>query len=149
VKNQKTIVSLVSLVFAICGLMLSACGNQPSSAEAVEPITLEKIEGTDRHRLILTDHAAKRLDIQTAPVGETMMDESTYLTVPYSTLIYDLEGEVWVYINSETLTYHREKVVVEMIDGDTVLLKDGPPSGTMVVTTAVAELYGADTGVGK
>ncbi|MGD2026405.1 MAG: hypothetical protein PVI99_01200 [Anaerolineales bacterium] len=144
-KYQKTIYLIIIM---ICGLMLSACGNQSTSAEAVEPIHLEKIDDT-RNKLTLTEHAAQRLDIQTTPVSETMMDENTYLMVPYSTIIYDLEGEVWIYINPEPLTYQREKVVVEMIDGDSVLLKEGPATGTMVVTTGVAELYGADTGVGK
>jgi len=136
------------IIIIICGLVLSACVTPPSSAEAVEPIQIEKIDGT-RNKLTLTEHAAQRLDIQTAPVTETMMDENTYLMIPYSTIIYDLEGEVWIYINPEPLTYQREKVVVEMIDGDSVLLKEGPAAGTMVVTIGVPELYGADTGVGK
>lgn len=144
-KYQKNIFIIIIM---ICGLVLSACGNQSTSAEAVEPIQLEKIDST-RNKLTLTEHAAQRLDIQTAPVTETMMDENTYLMVPYSTIIYDLEGEVWIYINPEPLTYQREKVVVEMIDGDSVLLKEGPAAGTMVVTIGVPELYGADTGVGK
>lgn len=144
-KYQKTIFLIIIM---ICGLVLSACGNQSTSAEAVEPIHLEKIDDS-RNKLTLTEHAAQRLDIQTAPVTETMMDENTYLMVPYSTIIYDLQGEVWIYINPEPLTYQREKVVVEMIDGDSVFLNEGPAAGTMVVTTGVAELYGADTGVGK
>jgi hypothetical protein len=69
--------------------------------------------------------------------------------VPYSTIIYDLTGGVWVYVNPAPLTYHREQVVVETIDGDSVLLSEGPPAGTMVVTIGVPELHGADTGVGK
>ena len=135
-------------ILVICGLVLSACGNNPTSAEKVEPITLEKIDDT-RNRLILTERAAERLDIQTAPVGETTMDEGTYLVVPYSAIIYDLTGGVWVYVNPAPLTYHREQVSVETIDGESVLLKDGPSVGTMVVTIGVPELYGSDTGVGK
>ena len=69
--------------------------------------------------------------------------------VPYSTIIYDLTGGVWVYVNLAPLTYQREQVVVETIDGDSVLLSEGPTAGTMVVTIGVPELYGADTGVGK
>lgn len=144
-KNQKII---LLTIFLICGMILSACGKQVSSAEQVEPIQLEKLDDS-RNKLILTSRAAERLDVQTAAVSETMMNEQTYLTVPYSTIIYDLEGGTWIYVNPEPLTYHREKVEVEMIDGNMVLLKAGPPAGTMVVTTAVAELYGADTGVGK
>jgi hypothetical protein len=136
------------IILLICGIVLTACGNNPTSAEKIEPISLEKIDET-RNRLILTERAAQRLDIQTVAVSETTMDESTYLVVPYSTIIYDLTGEVWIYINPAPLTYHREHVVVETIDGDSVLLKEGPPVGTMVVTVGVAELYGSDTGVGK
>ena len=144
-KYQKTI---FFFILVICGLVLSACGNNPTSAEKVEPITLEKIDDT-RNRLILTERAAERLDIQTVPVGETTMDEGTYLVVPYSAIIYDLTGGVWVYVNPAPLTYHREQVSVETIDGESVLLKDGPSVGTMVVTIGVPELYGSDTGVGK
>jgi len=144
-KYQKTIFFFILVIF---GLVLSACGNNPTSAEKIEPITLEKIDDT-RNRLILTERAAERLDIQTAAVSETTMAENTYLVVPYSAIIYDLTGEVWVYINPAPLTYHREPVTVETIDGDSVLLKDGPAVGTMVVTIGVPELYGSDTGVGK
>ena len=144
-KYQKTI---FFFILVMCGLVLSACGNNPTSAEKIEPITLEKIDDT-RNRLILTDRAAERLDIQTVAVSETSMDESTYLVVPYSSIIYDLTGGVWVYVNPAPLTYHREQVIVETIDGESVLLTDGPAVGTMVVSIGVPELYGSDTGVGK
>ncbi len=145
-KHQKRILFFILM---ICGLVLSACGNTATQADELEPVTLEEIEGSDLHKLTLSEHAAQRLDIQTAPVGETMIGDDTYLVVPYSTIIYDLTGGVWVYVNPAPLTYHREQVVVETIEGDSVLLKDGPPVGTMVVTVGVPELYGADTGVGK
>jgi predicted small secreted protein len=135
-------------IFVICGVVLAACGNTHTGGEKIQPISLEEIDET-RNRLILTERAAQRLDIQTAPVSETMMEEMTYLVVPYSTIIYDLTGGVWVYVNPAPLTYQREQVVVETIDGDSVLLSEGPPAGTMVVTIGVPELYGADTGVGK
>lgn len=144
-KDGKT---FIFIIIVFCGLILSACGNNPTSAEKIEPITLEKIDDT-RNRLVLTERAAERLDIQTVAMSETMMDENTYLVVPYSAILYDLTGDVWVYINPAPLTYQRERVDVETIEGDSVLLKDGPAVGTMVVTIGVPELYGADTGVGK
>jgi len=42
----------------------------------------------------------------------------------------------------------RTQVRVDRIDGDVALLLDGPPSGTSVVTVGLAELFGAETGVG-
>ncbi len=137
------------LIIMICGLVLSACGNTVTQADEIEPVVLEEIEGSDRNQLTLSEHAAQRLDIQTAEISETMVEDDTFLVVPYSAIIYDLTGGVWLYINTAPLTYHREEVVVETIVGDSVLLKEGPPVGTMVVSVGVPELYGADTGVGK
>lgn len=69
--------------------------------------------------------------------------------VPYSALIYDLNGDTWVYISPEPLVFMCHPVTVEYIEGDRAILSDGPPVGTTVATVGVAELYGADTGIGK
>jgi hypothetical protein len=54
-----------------------------------------------------------------------------------------------MYISPAPLTYVREPITVDYIEGDMVVLVDGPAAGTEVVTVGVAELYGADTGIGK
>jgi multidrug efflux pump subunit AcrA (membrane-fusion protein) len=110
---------------------------------------VEPIEGTELNRLTLTEKAAERLDLQTAQVSEEQVDGTQRLVVPYSAVIYDLEGKTWIYINPEPLTYVREPVTIDYIEGDMVVLVDGPASGTAVVTVGVPELYGADTGIGK
>ena len=69
--------------------------------------------------------------------------------IPYSAVIYDLTGDTWVYTNPEPLTYVREPISVDYIEGDMAVLEDGPSAGTLVATVGVAELYGMDTGVGK
>ncbi|MDX1414250.1 MAG: hypothetical protein R3293_08660 [Candidatus Promineifilaceae bacterium] len=71
------------------------------------------------------------------------------LIVPYSAVIYGLNGETWVYVNTAPLTYMRQEITVEHIDGGDAYLSSGPPAGTAIVTVGVAELFGADTGVGK
>jgi multidrug efflux pump subunit AcrA (membrane-fusion protein) len=110
---------------------------------------VEAIEGTELNRLTLTEKAAQRLDIQTAQVREEQVDGAQRLVVPYSALIYDLEGKTWIYISPQPLTYVREPVTVDQIEGDMVVLVEGPATGTEVVTVGVAELYGTDTGIGK
>jgi hypothetical protein len=69
--------------------------------------------------------------------------------VPYSAIVYGLNGETWVYTNPESLTFTRQLVTVDYIEGGQVVLLDGPPPGTEVVTVGAALLLGADTGVGK
>jgi hypothetical protein len=68
--------------------------------------------------------------------------------VPYSAVLYDVHGDAWVYTSAEALTYTRQKVVLDYIDGDMAYLTEGPPAGTSVVTVGVSELFGAESGVG-
>lgn len=69
--------------------------------------------------------------------------------VPYSSVIYDLAGDTWVYTNPQPLTFIRHKVNVDYIEGDLAVLSEGPPEGTPVVTAGVAQLFGVEFGVGK
>ena len=76
-------------------------------------------------------------------------DQGPQLIVPVASLIYDLNGGTWIYISREPLQFLRFPVVVDYILDDMVVLSEGPPAGTKVVVVGVAELHGADTGVGK
>jgi hypothetical protein len=69
--------------------------------------------------------------------------------IPYSAVIYGVEGETWVYLNPEPLVYVRQAIVIDYIEGDQVYLLEGPELGSTVVTMGVAELFGAETGVSK
>jgi hypothetical protein len=134
----------------IAGLQLTACGQTPSvTASKVAPAKVEKIEGTELNRVVLTEKAAQRLAIQTAPVREEQMNGAARKVIPYAAVIYDLKGATWTYTSPEPLTFVRQAITVDYIEGDVVVLVDGPAAGTAVVTVGVAELYGADTGIGK
>ena len=69
--------------------------------------------------------------------------------VPYNAVIYDLEGDTWVYTSPAPLTFVRHHVKVDYIDDDTAILTEAPPVGTKVVSVGVAELFGAEFGIGK
>jgi len=99
--------------------------------------------------VILTAEAAKRLDIQTAPVHDAQVRGKLRKVVPYAAVFYDLNGATWVYINLEPLNFVRASISVDYIDGDLAVLSDGPPSGTEVVTVGAPELYGTEFGVGQ
>jgi len=136
------------VVLSIAALQLAACSQTSSTATKTEPAKVEKIEGTDFNRVILSEKAAQRLDIQTAAVREEQVGGQRKM-IPYSAVIYDLQGKTWAYTSPEPLTFLRQPVTVLDIEGDTAILADGPPAGTQVATVGVAELYGADTGIGK
>ena len=142
---------MVVVLLILAALPLAACSSQasPVTASKVQPAQVEKIEGTELNRGTLTEMAAQRIDLQTAPVREEQVDGTQRLVVPYSAVIYDLEGATWAYISPAPLTFVREPITVDYIEGDMVVLVDGPAAGTEVVTVGVPELYGADTGIGK
>jgi hypothetical protein len=140
---------LVVLVFS--ALLLTACGGDqaPVTGEKVEPSKVEPIEGSEYSRLILTEKAVERLDIQTTTVSIEEMNGSQYKVIPYAAVMYGLEGETWAYTNPEALVYVRQSILIDHIDGDLALLTEGPEVGTMVVTVGASMLYGAEVGVSK
>lgn len=96
------------------------------------------------------DEEANLVDGQRLMVELAMKGgEGLRLVVPFSSLLYDIYGETWIYISPEPLQFIRVPVVVDYIEGDLVVLEEGPEVGTEVVTVGVAELHGTDTGVGK
>jgi hypothetical protein len=122
---------------------LSACGGSSDTA-VNESAVVEEVAGTDLSRITLTPEAAKRLDIKTGNV-ETRGGATV---VPYSAVFYSPTGETWTYTNPEGLTFVRQRIVVDSIDGVRAQLSKGPEPGTKVATVGVAELYGAESGLG-
>jgi hypothetical protein len=69
--------------------------------------------------------------------------------VPYSSVIYEIDGKTWVYTNPEGTAYVRAPVTVDWIEGDRAILSDGPSVGTRVASVGASQLYGAEFRTGK
>jgi hypothetical protein len=91
--------------------------------------------------VILTEKAAERIGVETVSASGT--------SVPYAAVIYDTEGNTWIYTNPEPLTFVREQIVIDRIEGDTAFLAESLPGELNVVTMGVIEIYGTETGVSK
>ncbi len=133
------------LVLIAAGMSLSACGGSeeagyPESASHHEPAKLEAIEGTDVKRVVFSAEGAERTGLQTAPIRQ----DGQRKVMPYAALIYDAEGNAYTYTSPERLTYVRQKIEVDRVEGDSVVLSVGPPAGTEVVTVGAAEVYGTE-----
>ena len=138
----------LTVVLSLCTVLATACGSTAgtatSNARAEEPARVEPIAGTELSRVILTEEAAHRLDLQTEEARTEEVEGELHLVISYAALIYDVEGEAWAYTNPEPLTFVRHSLEIEDIEGDLVVLAEGPPAGTAVVTVGAAELYGAE-----
>lgn len=137
---------IVALMLLLC-LPLAACSQnvEDNSTERDGPVKVEHLNGVEPTRLTLTAEAAKRLDIQIAPVDNTQLGDGQRMVIPYSAILYDVQGNTWVYTNPEPLIFVRSPIIVDYIHGDQAFLLSGPPSGSNVVTIGAAELYGSET----
>lgn len=132
------------------GLALSACTQESAQGESatVEPATVEHVEGSEVSRLTLTARAAERLGIQMTAIRATKVAGKARTVIPYGAVLYDPNGDTWVYVAREPRSYLREPISVDYIQGDQAVLTDGPATGTLVVTVGAAELHGTEVGVG-
>ena len=134
------------LVLIAAGVVpLSACSEASSgydyeTASHHEPAKLEPIKGTDVQRVIFDAEAAKAVGLETAPIRQNGQGK----IMPYAALIYDAEGGTYAYTAPKPLTYVRKEISIDHFDGDSVVLSDGPPVGTEVVTVGVDEVYGTE-----
>lgn len=140
-KRHRHLWALVGLL--VVPLLLTACGGSGTEHEAASAAVVEEVEGTDLHKVTLTPAAAERLDIKTSAVRAN----GSGRVIPYAAVLYSPTGETWAYTNPEGLTFVREAIVVERIEGNRALLTKGPAPGSKVATAGVAELYGAESGI--
>jgi hypothetical protein len=136
---------LSALLAPICALLLlSGCRDLTTEEEVgYEPAAVEPIEGSDVARVILTDDAARRIRLDTAPV----MSQGELTVVPESAIWVDVNGDEWVYTNPETLVFVRAQVVVDRYDAGSAFLRDGPAPGTEVASIGVPQLIGSEFGI--
>jgi hypothetical protein len=142
---------LASLAILIAvSLQLAACRSpqtaaEPAGEEAGPARVVHNEGGPEASRVTLTEDAVKRLDIHAESVRDVELEGATQRVVPYDAVLYDPEGETWMYTNPEPRVYVRTHITVESIVGTLAVLKNGPPAGTSVVTTGAAELFGAES----
>ncbi len=130
------------LVAAFVAVAPAAC----KQAEAVETehyqaSKITPAEHGDHPTVTITKLAASQIGLETEPIAKSGGGTS----IPYAAILYDAaEGQPYVFVNPKGLTFHREDVDIDSVDGDTVQLSDSPPAGTQVVTVGVPQIHGAE-----
>jgi hypothetical protein len=127
--------------------VVAGCGAaQPPTAD--KPAVVVPIEGTDLSKVILTQEAADRIGIKTAPAEIVAVAGGAKKTaIPLAAVVYDPDGVTWVYTKVERLTFVRERVIIGSLKGDLAILQSGPSPGVEVVIVGAAELLGSEYGV--
>ena len=130
------------VLILLAGLAVSACKEVETETETgYVPARLDPVKGSDDlKRVTFTSRAAERVGLRIAPVRRS----GGRMQVPYAALVYDPEGKTYVYKSLSPLTFVREEVQVDRIEGNRALLSDSVPLGTGVVSIGAAEVYGAE-----
>ena len=148
--------AVVALLIAVLPAASYAGGGKSIGKDSgIVPVHLEAIPDSDIKKVVLTADAAKRCGIVLVAIEELQVPPKrkasgkvTRRVIPYASLIYTPDGGEWVYTSPSNLSFVREPVSIAYIDGDIAVLTAGPDAGVQVVTTGVAEVYGAEFGVG-
>jgi hypothetical protein len=136
-------VTIAAAALAAAAVAVSGCKEvETEASHGYEPSKLEEVKGAgdELKRVVFTAEGAQRTGLKTAPVRQ----DGRHAVLPYEALIYDADGGTWVYTSTGKLTYLRQEVEVDHIDGNRVVLTKGPNVGTPVVTVGAAEVYGAE-----
>jgi hypothetical protein len=134
----------LALMAGSLALTLAGCTQVEESKSTYSPTSVKPVKGHDDiQQVTFTAQAAQRAGVRTATVRTSGHETS----IPYAALIYNEDGDTFTYVNTKPLVYLRERIGVDRIAGDRVLLRHGPPIGDRVVTTGAAEVYSAEFGV--
>jgi hypothetical protein len=133
------------LALLLAAIAVAGCSEVESAAvDGYHPSAVEEVEGSEAKQVTLTDEGARRTGLRLAAV--TISGDRR--VVPYEALIYDGQGTPWVYASKDgKLSFRRAGLTVDRIEGDRVLLTEGPSAGTKVVTQGASEVYGAELGI--
>ena len=134
---------ITTLALIVAALALVSC-NREKVATVHHPAKLDSTETKGIMRVTIEAKAAERIGLQTGEIREEQVNGATRRTMPYGAIMYDTKGKTWAFTSAGPLSFVRKEVVVADIVGDKVILADGPPTGTVIVTVGAAELMGAE-----
>jgi hypothetical protein len=123
-----------------------------TSAEAPAPkppVSLATVPGNENVKQVtLVPEARQRLGIATALLAESPVavngSTAVHKVIPYAAVVYHTDGSTWTFVETADRTFVREPISVEVIQGQTAVLKSGPTVGSKVVVVGASELLGAE-----
>ncbi len=74
----------------------------------------------------------------------TLTDGGMRKVIPYSSVLYWVDGRSWVYTRTGPFTFLRRPVRIDYIAGGQAILRSGPPVGSTVVRVGASELLGTE-----
>jgi hypothetical protein len=137
-----------ALVVVALAAVLGGCGGSSPSPQPLSA-KLVPVQGSSIPDVVLTQLGAERIGIRIAPTAAVARRRGhrPMAVIPYSAVLYLLDGTSVVYTSPVPLTYTQVPISIDHISGDDVFIDRGPPPGTSVVAVGGEELLGVQEGV--
>ncbi|MHA3835445.1 hypothetical protein ACXR8F_06920 [Terrabacter sp. AAH1] len=135
-RSLSSVAGVVALAFTV-----TACSAEPEPTPE-PPSVVEDVAGSEVKSVALRADAAEAIGLETAAVARATT--AGRLTIPYSAVVYYLDGTTWTYAETGEHKYQRAPITVAGIEGDVATLTAGPAVGTPVVVVGAPEVLGAE-----
>lgn len=122
------------------GLLLAACDEVPSNLREAQPYEVIGAEDAPIKRVKMADETAALLPVELKSVRR----EAGRKVVSHDAVIYNPDGDSFVYTKPEAEMYVRAPIEITRVTGNTAVLSEGPAVGTRIVTTGSAELLATE-----
>ncbi|MDI1310463.1 MAG: efflux RND transporter periplasmic adaptor subunit [Methylotenera sp.] len=76
----------------------------------------------------------------------TFNKQQKRMTIPWSAVVFDINGGSWVYTQKTNTAFERKRVFVERVSSGNAVINEGPAEGSKIVVNGALELFGVETG---
>ncbi len=84
----------------------------------------------------------QRVTVALKTLGKT----KNTLSIPWSSIVYDIHGNTWVYVQESSNLYLRKRVFLDHVIGNQALIHEGLSESAKVVVNGALELFSIETG---
>ena len=122
------------------GLSLAACSEVASNLRENQPYEVIGAEDAPIKTVRMDDATAALVPVRLTAVRQA----GARKVVPHNAVIYNPDGDAFVYTKPKAETYIRGPIEIVRVHGDDATLSKGPAAGTRIVTTGSAELLATE-----
>ena len=135
---------------AAIGELASRPGQERIKAEPLAaPPTATALASTVDLYYVLPNSGGKLRPGQRVSVQLPLRVDKEQRAIPWSAVVQDIHGGSWIYEKRADRKFGRRRVQVKQVVDKWAVLEQGPPVGTTIVVTGVAEVFGTEFWVQK
>jgi len=132
------------------GELASRAGQRHVTAQPIDaPPTATPLASTVDYYYQVANAGGALRPGQRVSVQVPLTGDAEQRAIPWSAVVQDIYGGHWIYERTAEHRFVRRRVQVKQVVETWAILDQGPPNGTRIAISGVAELFGTEFGFGK